>query len=396
MGPSEQNTNQVPAAGPQPQFPQPQFPQQLPPQPPQQFPNVPQQQVALPIKKSKKGLIIGLVSAGVLALAFTSAFLVYAFVYNSPDSVVTDAFMKMFTAKSSEMTGTLSVKTSGTENVKVGFSGMTDESGQEIVDETITLKGPGQDMTIKTHVAMSKDSVYVKIDDLNALIDKSLGAGSAESDAVKDYYGNLISKIDSKWVVLKYSDLDSLSSGAIKGSQVTCVLDQMNKLKTDSKVQNEIKDAYLKNKFLKVEGKGSDSDGNRYALTVDTEKSKNFGKSVRDTQLFKGLNDCTGGQISKSADDSSSTNTDTSAGDVSLDMWVDSWSHNPNKIVLAIKTGSTEVSMEIKLKLNTNPKVTIPTGQTTINDIKTEIESIQEQFIPRNTSSYGVEDSPLF
>lgn len=400
MGPVDQNSNQVPAIEPepqpepqlQPQSPQPRSPQ-LPPLPPQQVPDAPQQPAVLPVKKSKKGLIIGLVSAGVLVLGIASSALAYTFVYNNPDNAVADAFMKMFTAKSAEMTGTVSIKTQGTGDIKVGFSGMADQSGQEMIDQTITLTVSGQDITIKTHFAASKDSVYVKIDDLNVLIDKIYGADSVTAQDVKDYFDSFISKIDSKWVVLKYSDLDSLTSGAVKGSQVTCVVDQMNKLKTDSKVQNEIKDAYNKNRFIKVESKGSDGDGNRYSLTVDETKSKDFGKKLQDTQLFKGINDCTGGQMNKTVDDSSSDVSDVSSGDVTLDMWVDGWSHNPNKILMTVKSGSGEFTMELKPKLNTNPKVTIPTGQTTIDDLKTEIESVQEQMMPSYSTPYDVDDT---
>ena len=68
----------------------------------------------LPVKKSKKGLIIGLAIAAVVVLGLVSAGLVYALVYNNPENAVVDAFSKSMTAKSGSVTGSATIKTQDT------------------------------------------------------------------------------------------------------------------------------------------------------------------------------------------------------------------------------------------------------------------------------------------
>lgn len=55
------------------------------------------------------------------------------------------------------------------------------------------------------------------------------------------------------------------------------------------------------------------------------------------------------------------------------------WSHTLNKISVNAKSDDTELTSEFRTKFNTNPSVTVPKNPTTVDELKSEIEKIQEQ-----------------
>jgi len=349
------------------------------------FPEQPTSQ--LPVKKSKKGLIIGLVVGGAVVLGLASAGLVYALVYNSPENAVTDAFSKAFAAKSSSVTGTATIKTQDS-SFKLDLSTAANQSGQGSVDATVVVTVSGKDYTLKSHIVGTKDEVYVKLDDLRTVINGALGADYGA--AIDQYYGSLLNKIDGKWVIIKQSDIDSLSSGAVSNKESQCVQGEVAKLQTDASLRDELTTVYKKNPLFTVVSKGSDSDGNHYSLTpVTNDKAKNFMTAVVETKFFKALDDCTSTDLKKEATSSMDTSSTTDKSTGSLDVWVDGWSHNLNKFSLNIKDSTTDLTSEFKTKFNNNPSVTIPKAETTVDDLKSEIQKIQDQLTSSLESSYS-------
>lgn len=347
------------------------------------FPNA--QTPQLPVKKSKKGLIIGLVSAGVVILGLASAGIVYATVYNNPENAVIDAFSKALSAKSSSVTGTANYKTQDV-SVKLDLSTAANEAGQGSADATVTLTASGKDYTLKGHLAGTKDEIYVKLDDLRSVIEGSLGEEYAE---MIDTYGSLLDKIDSKWVVIKQSDITDLTNDSVSDKETQCIQGEVAKLQTDASLRNEVMDVYRKNPLFTVESKGSDSDGNHYILTpVSSDKAQNFSKAVVETKFFKAIDDCTSSDLKKSFTDSSSSSSSSSAPTPSIGVWVDGWSHELKKVSLSMKDDEAELTSEFKTKFNNNPSVTIPKADTTVDDLKSEIADLQQQF----NSTYSTDD----
>lgn len=341
----------------------------------------------LPVKKSKKGLIIGLIAAGVVVLGLASAGVVYALVYNNPDTAVIDAFSKAMAAKSSTVTGSATLKSQGSA-VKMDLSTASNEAGQGSADATVTLTASGKDYTLKGHVAGTKDEVYVKLDDLRSVIEGALGAEYA--DMIDTYYGSLLNKIDGKWVVIKQSDIDELSSGSVNDKETQCIQSEVAKLQSDASVRDEVMNVYKKNPLFTVTSKGSDADGNHYSLVpVSDEKAKNFMNAVVETKFFKALDDCTSSDLKKEVTDSSSSSSSSSKATGSLEVWVDGWSHNLKKFQLNVKDDETELTSEFKTTFNNNPAITLPKADTTVDDLKSEIEKIQTELM----STYDYSDT---
>lgn len=350
----------------------------------------------LPVKKSKKGLIIGLVVAGVALLGLAIASVVYAAVYNNPDNAVLDAFSKAITAKSGSTTGNMSYKLNEM-SMGVDFSASANESQQSSSSITFKINTDGKEHVVKGNFVSTKDEVYIKLEDLKSVFAGVLG--SEYSDMIDLYFGTLINKIDNKWVVIKPGDLKELSDDTIDDKETQCIQGAFAKLQTDKVLRGEMEDTYRKHPLLVVTSKGSDKDGNRYSLALaDSDTVDKFVKASVETKFFKSVDDCVKTDLKKefSARQSSSSNSSDKTA-ITFEVWVDGWSHNLNKISFGIKNEEGELSSDFRMKFNNNPVITIPKADTTVDDLKTEIKRLQSQLAsPSYDSSSSLYDDSVY
>lgn len=387
MGPSENNSNTEPKEASQ-EAPKPAVGMEAQPSP--VVGSSPQQPMAtLPVKKSKKGLIIGILIAAFLALGLGTAAIVYAFVYNSPENAVSDAFSKALAAKSGSAEGYMSIKQNGA-TTKIEMKLASNEANQAQADMNITIPANGREFNIKGQFAGTKDTMFVKVSNLRSLLTEMFGASNA--GAIDQYYGSLLGKIDDKWVEIKLSEIEQMNPGSTSNKQTQCVQNEIVKLREDASLRNEVMDVYKKNQFFKVESKGSDADGNRYSLTPDKEKGKAFGKAVQETKIFKALDECYKGELKKSMEKESTKTSSSELESYNIDIWIDGLSHNINKFSIGIKDKTAEMTTEFKTKFNNNPSVTIPKGETSMDDIKKEIEDVQKQMMSQYRSGDDLTD----
>ena len=335
-----------------------------------------------PVKKPKKRLLIGIISGSVVALGLIAACLWYFLVYNNSTNVVLDAFSKVLAAKSGSSEGTISVKSSDV-STNITIKSATNESLQQSVDANVKVDVGGQTFELNAQMAGKTDEVYIKLSDLRSAI-ASLGA---EYTAMIDaYYGGLLDKIDGKWVVIKADDLNALSGDDESSKETKCLENEAAKLNKDASLRNELIDVYKANPLFTIESKGSDANGAIYRLTpVSSSEAKKFFTAVAKTKFVAALDDCMSENLAESIADIASGNDTTPSSDVYIDLWIDGWSHTMNKIALSGNDSDVEMAMEFTTKFNNNPTVTIPKADTTFNDLKAEIEKIQQQFISSYT-----------
>lgn len=350
-----------------------------------------QTQPVLPVKKSKKKLIIGAIIGGVILLALTAAGLVFALVYNNPETAVMDAFSKALAAKSSQVNGNASLTMQDT-TVKLELSGATNENGQSAADITMTTNSSGDNQTIKSHIVSTKDELYVKVDDVRSIVSSYLG--SLYTEDIETYYDNILDMVDGKWVVIKQSDIEALSGSSVNTEESQCVENEITKLQTDKALRDELVQAYRDNPLFTIESKGIDSDGYRYRLTpVSKDEAKAFLDAVLETKVFTAVDDCVSQDLKDQLSSSSSSSDNTSDTTVStLDVWVDGWSHYLNKVSLTAKDDSNELTSQFWTKFNNNPSVTIPEADTTVDDLQTEFEKLQLQLMETYQSSSSLYD----
>lgn len=343
--------------------------------------------MVLPPKKSKKKLVIVLAAiVAVLLIVFGGAWAAYALWYNTPDNAVSDAFSKALSAKSGSMTGTLTMNADGS-TVKAEISSASNEAKQTSATVVLTIGGSGGEYKLTGNFVGTPDTLYVKLQDLRSTISQALG--SEYSAMIDQFYGGLINKIDGKWVVLKSSDLATLTGGSVSSAETQCFENEIAKLQSDSATRDELIATYKNNPLFVVESKGSDSDGNRYSLTpVSDDKAKAFANAVVETKFFKALDDCSKDDLKKSFIDSTNESTsDDTVADATFNVWVDGWTHELKKVAMSAKDDDGELNGEFKPVFNNNPSVTVPTGETTFDDLKSELESIASQLFASTDES---------
>lgn len=337
-----------------------------------------------PTKKSKKGLLIGIISGSVVLLGLIAAVLWYFLVYNNPTNVVFDAFSKVLAAKSGSADGNAAF--TGTDfSIKSDISAASNEANQVSLDTKMTATISGQELKLDAGFVGEKDTLYIKLDGLSEIVSTMVG-GSEYSAMITTYYGGLLSKVDGKWVVLSESDLAEYTNNDDEDAS-KCMEAQYSKLKTDASLRSELVATYRAHPLFIIESKGSDKDGNHYVLKpVTSTEAKKFFKALAETQFIKGLDDCTNADLKSSVRDAVSgdiSSSDAAAG--TIDLWIDGWSHTINKVALSSSLESGEgIKIEFTTKFNNNPTITVPKADTTFDDLKTEIEKLQQQF----TSTY--------
>lgn len=349
----------------------------------------PPQEQPVATKKSKKKLVIGLIAGGVVLLGLIVGILVYALVYNKPENVVFDAFANALSAKSGEAKGKVSFKASGAD-ISMDLSIATNQSNETSGNLTVNIAAAGRKATLKTDFAGNDDKVFFKINNLKEEIKKAFG--EQVPNMFMTYYKDLVGKLDNKWVVITRKELEEYDKDSSSNKESLCVQEQFAKLRTDEAVRKEVLDVYKKQQFLKVESKGGDKDGNRYRLTIDTEKADEFGKALVDTKFFKGVDDCTKEDLKKSMEKGSDwSESESSKSEVTFEIWVDGFSHTLKRVVFDFDAGEeasgTEANIDFYTDFSTNPVVNMPKADTTLDDIKTEIKDLQEQIGPSAPST---------
>lgn len=333
-----------------------------------------------PPKKSKKGVLIGAIAAGLLVVGLVSAGTAYAFVYNTPQNAVTDSLSKLVAAKSGTATMDMSVQ-SGTTNLTASATYMFNDANQSAVDLKVQSGASSEGYTVAAHAVLDGDQYYVKVDDVRSLLTSLLG--DSNSAAIQAYYGSLLDKVDTKWVGVSQKDLESLSGESVKSTESTCVQNEFAKLKTNASLRNELFTVYNNNPLFTITTNGNDADGNRYILTpVSNTEAKKFFTAVVDTTFFKAVDDCVSTDMRASFTNSFVDDELTSTtAKPKLELWVDPWSHNLNKAKLTTTEDTQSATVELKFALNATPSITIPKAQTTYSELKSMMGNVGEELL---------------
>lgn len=339
-----------------------------------------------PVKKSnKKPLLIGI---GVAVLAvLVGGYAAYAMWWNAPDKVVDDALASVMMANSGTAKGSLETIQEGGATVKLAFdSKAAGEKSSSVLG--LDVKSDGQSVNLGGEVVTDKGSYYIKLSDVKKALTKLWG----ESEALA-MFDTLISKIDNKWVVVTADDVKRFTGDeGVSDKELTCVQDVLGDIRTNKTYQKELSDAYQKNRFILVkESKGTESiDGrqsNHYVLSFDEAKSKSFGEALKNTSVFKAVDDCVADDLAKSTDNAEKDASKSEAPTVEL--WVDTWSHKPTRLKISSNSAdSGKVVIDSVFHLDAKVSIDTPKADTTVKDLETEINNLTSGFAP-TPSEFG-------
>ncbi len=349
---------------------------------------------SLPPKSSnKKKLVIGGVIAAVIVILGGAGAWAYT-AYQDPNKVIVDSVVNLLKDKSpSTISTTVSVKTNDVQaDITIAGHGNNDQS-QAKVDLNIQAKGESPiKLSTTAEVVATKSTLYFKLNNAKKAVDsaadayvqsladqyKTLGyeLSQSEIDAQKEamlsQIDPIVAKVDNRW--MKYDVTTQTSDN----KEQKCVTDAVTKLQSDSKMQDELTDAYNKNRFVTVKENLGIKDGSYgYVLDLDRAKAKDFAKAAEDTSFGKSLKSCDGSSSLMNESDS----TDSTVKDSRIELWVSQWSHKitgfkASGTDASDKENPTKLDLSLTMKYGDAEKVTIPTDATDVKDVQKEIENL--------------------
>lgn len=340
--------------------------------------------VASSPKPKKKLFVLLAVVFGVLLVLAGGAYAAYTLWYNNPKKVVSDAFSKLINAENISLDGSL-VGESSTAKTTVKLSLV---ANNEKSSGSFQLDFTQSDTTasLKAQFAAERDKLFVKLEDLQKMLNAAYGEALASQ--MQQYFGTLMQKIDGKWVVVTTDDLSELTKSE-SSKETTCVQDEIGKLQSDSGKRLEFTKLLNDNFFIDITDKGTASvegvQSNHYVLQLNKETYKKFLEGLKETSVFKVVDDCLKDtDLVSQVDENmkSLDSTTTNEKQQTYELWVGTWSHEITRFSISNSNATSGTTQQLTLlpKINTNPQITMPTADTTIDDIKSEIETLTQQF----------------
>lgn len=377
--PASQPVPEQPAApAMQPTQPQPQYQPQM----------APRAVSAQPAKKSRLGLILGLVGGGIALLALIAGVLLYFFWYQNPHKVVTDGVANLVSARhaSYSMGGDItpsSTSTSGPSKVtyRVNLQHTNQAAGGN-GEVTMDLPQVGE-MTVKADIYMDREATYFRVNGVkkiyekyvDAMIDQSMKRYSSSSmtdeekdtarSKMREQYAKqalpIIEKIDGKWVKMTQDEMLKMSPNRTTTQQCTDAINAMY----DTKARNEIAAVLRKHGDVftveKMNKPAIDNGAVGYKVTVASPSSHEARSLSRD------LGNTRVGELLRRCSDATSTRVTTrqngrtikterrsviSAPDFSqidLELWVSPFSHDVKRIVMKPTSQSSQQPVTINV-----------------------------------------------
>jgi hypothetical protein len=349
-------------------------------------------------KSGKKKWIIGAILASVLIVLGVGGWAAYAFWYQNPDKIITDALYNTMLSKTIAENGSLSISSSdGTSSVfKLQGKGGYKEGGTASIaltstyaDRTVLKLGLDASQT-------SKGDYYFKLSNLQNAYKTYLDqlTKSEQKDGYTDaeikqsvalingFVKPYIDKLDSQWVRFAMTDINKYDKTLEE--VYTCENKLMTDVANDDKKTQLIEMAklYQKYKIIVFESNLGTKDGNIGLLVhVDQHELKSFINDLGNTAFVKAFKAC-----NKSKDSSSheAAGNDTPNIDFNrLELWVDQWSHALKRIYTKVDQTSaydsknkTTYTADFGLESNVPVSVQTPTGSKSIDELFPDLANL--------------------
>lgn len=396
--PAEANEPATPAAQPapaaepasQPAPEQPAAPAMQPAQPqPQYQPHMtPGALRAQPAKKSRLGLILGLVGGGIALLTLIAGVLLYFFWYQNPHKVVTDGVANLVSARhaSYSMGGDItpsSTSTSGPSKVtyRVNLQHTNQAAGGN-GEVTMDIPQVGE-MTVKADIYMDREATYFRVNGIkkiyekyvDAMIDQAMKRYSTSSmtdeekdtarSKMREQYAKqalpIIEKIDGKWVKMTQDEMLKMSPNRTTTQQCTDAINAMY----DAKARNEIAAVLRKHGDVftveKMNKPAIDNGAVGYKVTVaspSSHEARSLSRDLGNTRVGELLRRCSNATSTRVTTRQNGRTIKTerrsaiSAPDLSqidLELWVSPFSHDVKRIVMKPTSQSSQQPVTINV-----------------------------------------------
>lgn len=340
-----------------------------------ELPQVNNQPPAPQPKKSKKKLWIGL-SALIVALLVGGV--AGAMWWTSPEKAFNDATSMTVFPKGGQVKGAMEIESESSPAVTLDYN-VKYQGMRMVTDLGIKADSGMVNFNMTGGLATDTDkSMYFKVNNVKKTISSFAGE---DNTMVQDIYGGLIDKIDGKWVQMTEADMKELTKDS--GVNMSCAIDIAGKVGQNKAYTDEIQKIYSQNKYIVLKKTvGSESvegvDSHRYEVDMDQSKMDGFGKALKTTTFYKDLSKCFS-EEQRAELDQNTESTNTSQNPMKFEVWVDKWSHKPNKFMLSTSENGTKVKFSGLMTYNDTQKVDIPKADTQFKELRTEVEKLQTE-----------------
>jgi hypothetical protein len=328
--------------------------------------------VATPVtKKSKKPLILGIILVAFFALLGGGSVLAYNLWYQNPEKVVTDALINVVTAKTAVYTGTMTVENT-TLKVTVDTTLKQAEAAAGM-DAKVSITAGGKNYSVNGSALVdASGDLYFKVEKIDSIVAEFKTQYDLTDAAQSALIDKLVAKIDGTWIKVSSADLKDFSATA--GTAKTCVNDTVKKFKDDKAAIAEVTDLYKKHPFFTISKKLGEKDGSLgYVIDGDTPALIAFGEGLKTTKIYTALHDC---DNSFTIDTSKIDTSTTSNGNGTVELWVNSWSHQITKLSFNGTSDGDTTSGVITPIYNQPVQVATPSTSVTLSQLKTDIEDL--------------------
>ena len=338
-------------------------------------PNVPLQK-----KKGNKKLVAGGIIAAALLLLGGGGALAYNLWYQNPDKIVHDAVINAVQADSMKAVGELAVNTEqGKVNMSFDSAG-AGMDGRMAVKASVDFDGM-MNFDVEGEGIMKEDMAYVRLAGVQDAVDEFLAQMPFFPPEMVQQIEEVVAKIDNTWMSVSLNDFE-LSEEDAEVQQ--CMIDAFRKLNDDRGMRNEIIDIYKEHQFFIIEEELGVEDGSfGFVVDVDSDKAKNFGDAIADTEFANTVKDCdpaTSEELSEEIDRETERNNDEAAPRV--EMWVSRFGHDLTKLTVEYEENGTTVDFSVEPEFNVNVSVDAPEDATPIQEVMDEVNELVESFAP--------------
>lgn len=362
-------------------------------------------------KKSRKGLIIGMICAALVLIGggVAAAIIVTKI---QPSSMMASAIGNLLTAKQVTIDGQVSLSASqlpGDNSIVINFnanSSNSDYSTTATMQANLPILGITSPLTLELSDVMISDGImYFKVKGLQDTLTEenisavAMGLGFTSTSIPIDFIQNVSAILEDKWIKVSLEELAQRFPQFGLSQQMERIECERGILGDISKYSSEMTSIYSNSPFLIMEQQNDSF----YNLSLNTTELADFANSLSSTQLIKDLAGCSGVEVNSntyskvSSDDLKSFEEQFPSVSVKFDGFLD---YYLSELKVSDKQGSSFINTttDLKFSYNANPTITAPTEATSAADIIQTImmmsspSMIYDNCSPGTNCTTGVEE----
>jgi hypothetical protein len=313
----------------------------------------------------KRNLLIGFSLLFVL-VCILAATAVYAFWYQNPERVVTDAVVRALAAQTTTVTGTF---TSGNA-LKVDFNGASAGAAGAKFTFATTTKYDDKTQTFGTDMILDKSGdLYMSAGG----IENALGHDLVVDAANPGTYANILQqKLDGKWLRITSDQLQPYSQKI--ASIQSCVQTVFNKIQDNQPLLKEAADIYAKNRFIVVDKHlGSQNGSTGYGVHLNYDKLASFLTKFKETSIYTQLHDCDSATFDLNVDNFIKSLKDSSTKVSDVELWING-NHDLTEIKGHGARPGVAGDLDLKPRYNEEVKIVTPTNTVSLDALHQYME----------------------